>query len=59
MFDVAKQLNGLVLFIEHRYYGKSMPFGDDSFKDAQHLSYLSSVQALADFASLVMDLKAS
>ena len=58
LFDVAKQLNGLVLFIEHRYYGKSLPFGVDSYRDTEHLSYLTSEQALADFALVVTDLKA-
>jgi len=56
---MAEQLNGVVVFIEHRYYGKSMPFGDSSFKDAEHWSYLSSEQALADFAQLVTDTKVS
>ena len=54
---MAKELNGLVVFIEHRYYGKSMPFGDSTFKDVEHLSYLTSLQALADFAQLVTDTK--
>ena len=32
MWDLSKKMKALVLFAEHRYYGKSMPYGDDSFK---------------------------
>jgi hypothetical protein len=46
-------------FVQHRYYGKSMPYGtmEASYKDADTLSTLTSEQALADFATLVTDLK--
>ncbi|CAI0462616.1 unnamed protein product [Linum tenue] len=60
MFDVAPHFNALLVFIEHRFYGKSMPFGGDAkkaYKDATTLGYLSSTQALADFATLIVDLK--
>lgn len=43
--------------IQHRYYGKSMPFGKDSYKSAKTLGYLTSQQALADFAVLIRSLK--
>ncbi|KAI8494843.1 hypothetical protein Bbelb_274480 [Branchiostoma belcheri] len=42
---------------EHRYYGQSLPYGQDSFKDPAHLGYLTSTQALADFAELIVHLK--
>ena len=28
---IAKEMKGLVLALEHRYYGKSLPFGNLSF----------------------------
>ncbi len=55
--DLSQHFNALIIFIEHRYYGQSLPFGADSYKDAQHLQYLSSQQALADFASVITELK--
>ena len=36
---LAEKFGALVVFGEHRYYGKSMPFGDDSF-DKDNLKYL-------------------
>lgn len=43
--------------LQHRFYGKSMPFGKDSYKSAKTLGYLTSQQALADFAVLIRSLK--
>ena len=57
MWDIAPQYDALLVFAEHRYYGESLPFGNDSYKDAAHLNYLSSEQALADFAVLIHELK--
>ncbi|EDV29575.1 uncharacterized protein TRIADDRAFT_19181 [Trichoplax adhaerens] len=58
MWDIAPEFNAMLIFVEHRYYGKTLPFGKDSFKDKEHLAYLSSEQALADFAQFIVDFKA-
>ncbi|MBA0806966.1 hypothetical protein Gohar_022806 [Gossypium harknessii] len=57
MLDIAPKFRALLLFIEHRFYGESMPFGKDSYQSAKTLGYLNSQQALADFAVLIRSLK--
>uniref|UniRef100_A0A1D1XIT9 Lysosomal Pro-X carboxypeptidase n=1 Tax=Anthurium amnicola TaxID=1678845 RepID=A0A1D1XIT9_9ARAE len=59
VWEIAPRFGALVVFAEHRYYGKSMPFGsrDKAYKNAESLSYLTTEQALADFAALITDLK--
>uniref|UniRef100_A0A6Q2WZW4 Lysosomal Pro-X carboxypeptidase n=1 Tax=Esox lucius TaxID=8010 RepID=A0A6Q2WZW4_ESOLU len=57
MWDIAEELKAMLVFAEHRYYGESLPFGKDSYSDTKHLNYLSSEQALADFAVLIKELK--
>ena len=56
-FEIAKELNGYILFIEHRYYGKSLPFGSESF-DRDKIGYLSIEQAIADYALVIQHIKA-
>lgn len=56
-WDLAATYRGLLLYIEHRYYGQSLPFGPSSYQDVQHLNYLSSGQALADFATVITYIK--
>ncbi|CAN8004404.1 unnamed protein product, partial [Ixodes hexagonus] len=58
MWQWAPEFNALLVFAEHRYYGKSMPFGNKSFESPAKLGYLSSEQALADYADLLLHLKA-
>uniref|UniRef100_A0A8C6XEC2 Lysosomal Pro-X carboxypeptidase n=1 Tax=Naja naja TaxID=35670 RepID=A0A8C6XEC2_NAJNA len=57
MWNVAEEFDAILVFAEHRYYGDSLPFGNKSYTDAKHLNYLSSQQALADFAVLIQHLK--
>ncbi|XWS72606.1 hypothetical protein CRYUN_Cryun02cG0054400 [Craigia yunnanensis] len=57
MLDIAPKFKALLVFIEHRFYGESLPFGKDSYQSAKTLGYLNSQQALADFAVLIRSLK--
>ncbi|XP_004305645.1 PREDICTED: lysosomal Pro-X carboxypeptidase-like [Fragaria vesca subsp. vesca] len=60
LYETAPHFKALIIFIEHRFYGKSLPFGgkkDVAYSNATTLGYLSSTQALADYASLIIDLK--
>ncbi|KAL6012825.1 hypothetical protein ACLOJK_003314 [Asimina triloba] len=59
VWEIAPRFGAMVVFGEHRYYGESMPFGsrDMAYKDSASLSYLTAEQALADFATLLTDLK--
>jgi len=51
MRKAGKELNAKLVFMEHRYYGKSIP-------DDKNL-YLSAEQALADYAEYLVHLKSS
>eukprot|EP00933_Yihiella_yeosuensis_P046587 TRINITY_DN4215_c0_g1_i1.p1 TRINITY_DN4215_c0_g1~~TRINITY_DN4215_c0_g1_i1.p1 ORF type:complete len:511 (-),score=94.91 TRINITY_DN4215_c0_g1_i1:165-1697(-) len=55
---LAPKWGALLLFPEQRFYGKSMPFGNDSFK-TEHLSYLTTNQVLEDYAELIYHIKGS
>lgn len=50
---LAEQMGALVIFGEHRYFGKSMPFGKESFTKKNNTRYLSPHQALGDYAYLL------
>ena len=54
MWENAPEVGALLVFAEHRYYGESKPFGAD---DMSNLQYLTSEQALADYADLIEYLK--
>uniref|UniRef100_A0A0D6QWP3 Serine carboxypeptidase S28 family protein n=1 Tax=Araucaria cunninghamii TaxID=56994 RepID=A0A0D6QWP3_ARACU len=59
MTQLATHSSALLVYIEHRYYGSSMPFGSEkeSFRNATTLGYLTAEQAMADCATLIVDLK--
>ena len=44
--------------MEHRYYGKSMPLGNDSL-NLENMKYLNSEQALSDLAYFIGQMKAN
>lgn len=53
MYDIAADFNALLVFGEHRYYGETLPFGNETFSNLSNLGYLSSEQALADYAQFL------
>lgn len=46
--EFAKALGASIVFLEHRYYGKSEPFNDLT---SEHLKYLTSENAIEDLAT--------
>lgn len=57
MWENAAQYRAMVVFVEHRYYGDSMPFGSSSFECLGKLGFLTVEQALADYADFLTWLK--
>ena len=56
MWENAEKLGALLVWGEHRYYGKTLPFGTDN-PTAEQLKWLSLEQSLADHAALVKHIK--
>eukprot|EP01147_Barroeca_monosierra_P003726 gene3726-8360_t len=56
MWENAPTFKALLVFAEHRYYGKSKPFPP---KTEGCLGWLTTEQAMADYAMLIRDLKLS
>eukprot|EP00249_Psilotum_nudum_P024688 c29263_g2_i2 orf=664-2202(-) len=57
MWELAPRFGAMVVFPEHRYYGESVPEMALQVKNASTLAYLSSEQALADYAIFITELK--
>ncbi|KAK9185792.1 hypothetical protein WN943_026151 [Citrus x changshan-huyou] len=57
--DNAPRFKALLVYIEHRYYGKSVPFGsrEEAMKNASTLGYFNSAQAIADYADVLLHIK--
>jgi hypothetical protein len=58
MWNIAEEFGALIVFAEHRFYGTSMPYGNNSY-DFQNINYLTSEQALADYVYLIEYIKIS
>ena len=55
---LAKRFGAMVVFAEHRYYGTSMPFGNQSFNvTTGNLRFLTIEQVMQDFIALQASLK--
>ncbi|ESW22122.1 hypothetical protein PHAVU_005G129100 [Phaseolus vulgaris] len=57
--DNAPQFSALIVYIEHRYYGKSIPFGsrEEAMRNASTRGYFNSAQAIADYAAVLLHIK--
>lgn len=53
---LAQRFQGLILVLEHRYYGQSMPYGKDSLK-IENMIHLNSEQALSDLAYFIEQMR--
>ncbi|XP_016994255.2 lysosomal Pro-X carboxypeptidase [Drosophila takahashii] len=59
LWEQAERQRALVIFAEHRYYGKSLPFGSSTFNASmpEHLAYFTVEQTLEDYAMLITFLR--
>ncbi|XP_001356509.3 lysosomal Pro-X carboxypeptidase [Drosophila pseudoobscura] len=59
MWELAEKQRALLIFAEHRYYGKSLPFGASTFNASMpdHLAYFTVEQTLEDYAMLITFLR--
>ncbi|KAI3450648.1 hypothetical protein Pfo_007313 [Paulownia fortunei] len=57
--DNAPFFKALAVFIEHRFYGKSVPFGsmEEAMKNDTLRGYFNSAQAIADYAEVLLHVK--
>ena len=59
MWEIAPEFGAMVVFAEHRYYGNTLPYGNQSYSNPSNRGKLSSEQALADYAVFLTHLKAT
>eukprot|EP01084_Bolivina_argentea_P302248 521688_1 len=58
MWEHENEFDAIMIFAEHRYYGKSMPFTKEQLKQQPKLYlFVSPDQAMADYAELIYYLK--
>ncbi|KAF9675138.1 hypothetical protein SADUNF_Sadunf09G0000900 [Salix dunnii] len=57
LVDTAVHFKSLLAYVEHRYYGESIPFGDEAFENASTLGYFNSAQAIANYAEIIIHIK--
>ncbi|XP_071914255.1 uncharacterized protein [Coffea arabica] len=57
--DHAPFFNALVVYVEHRYYGESVPFGsmEEALKNETTRGFFNSAQAIADYAEVLLYVK--
>ncbi|XVF69051.1 hypothetical protein PTKIN_Ptkin11bG0050200 [Pterospermum kingtungense] len=57
--DNAPRFKALLVYIEHRFYGKSIPFGsiESALRNASLRGYFTSAQAIADYAAIILHVK--
>ncbi|XP_073022443.1 uncharacterized protein [Primulina eburnea] len=57
--DVSLRFKALAVYIEHRFYGNSIPFGtlEEALKNETLRGYFSSAQAIADYAEVLLHVK--
>ncbi|KAK7257013.1 hypothetical protein RIF29_30683 [Crotalaria pallida] len=57
--DNAISFNALLVYIEHRYYGISIPYAsrEEAFKNASTIGFFNSAQAIADYAQVITHIK--
>lgn len=57
MWELAPRHHALLVFAEHRFYGASQPFPAAELRRPANMAFLTSEQAMADYAGLLWDLK--
>ncbi|KAH7542070.1 hypothetical protein FEM48_Zijuj02G0034400 [Ziziphus jujuba var. spinosa] len=57
--DHAIHFKALQVYIEHRYYGESVPFGsiEEVMNNPEARGYFNSAQALADYAEIILQVR--